>query len=213
MLLTTTLGRTIAASLVIAVGLGGCGRETGASGSAVADPASSDPASSDPAPSDPAPNDPASGDPVDEDAAADEDVTVTAADYAYHDLPGTIAAGTRIALHNVSTVELHELIAFRLPDDEQRTVDELLTLPENEADAVFAGEPATVILAPPDADGFAVVGDGTLTEPGRYVLLCAIPTGADPQAYLDSPPGDGPPEVDGGPPHFTRGMYAEVQVE
>ena len=52
-------------------------------------------------------------------------------------------------------------------------------------------------------------------EPGRYVVICAIPTGADPVAYFDpanqSP--DGPPNVEGGPPHFTQGMYADLTVE
>jgi hypothetical protein len=59
-----------------------------------------------------------------------------------------------------------------------------------------------------------VLGDGTLHEPGRYVVLCGIPLGADPQAYLDAAQtSDGPPDVPGGPPHFTAGMFAELVVE
>ena len=58
-------------------------------------------------------------------------------------------------------------------------------------------------------------GDGTLTEPGRYLVLCAIPTGADPGEYLAAAAASegGPPEgVAGGPPHFVNGMWAEVTV-
>jgi hypothetical protein len=76
------------------------------------------------------------------------------------------------------------------------------------------GEPAMVILAPPGGgDTIPAVGDGTITEPGRYAIICSIPQGADPDAYLNAPPSDGPPQVDGGPPHFTLGMYAELEVD
>ena len=59
----------------------------------------------------------------------------------------------------------------------------------------------------------AAVGDGTLAEPGRYVVLCLIPTGADPAEYLAAAAtSDGPPQVDGGPPHIAHGMFAELVV-
>jgi hypothetical protein len=59
------------------------------------------------------------------------------------------------------------------------------------------------------------VGDGKLTEKGRYAVICAIPTGADPQAYLAaaSGPSDGPPNVPGGPPHLVQGMFGEITVK
>ena len=70
------------------------------------------------------------------------------------------------------------------------------------------------MLALPGEEGFAALGDGTLQEPGRYVVLCGIPIGADPQAYLEAAQtSDGPPDVPGGPPHMTAGMYAELIVE
>jgi hypothetical protein len=148
----------------------------------------------------------------DGDRAATDTVEVIAVDYAYKGLPETITAGTRLLVHNDAPAELHELIAMRLSDGENRPVPELLELPEDQLDGVFAGEPATVILAPPGEDGFPVVGDGVLEEPGRYVVICAIPTGADPEEYLNAPEGEGPPQVDGGPPHFEHGMWAEVVV-
>ena len=59
-------------------------------------------------------------------------VSIGLRDYAFDDVPATITAGTTIAVTNTSTKEIHELIAIRLPDDEQRSLDELaaLTPPE-----------------------------------------------------------------------------------
>lgn len=141
-------------------------------------------------------------------------VEVTAVDFAFVGLPAQLEAGTPITLRNMSVAELHELVAIRVPDDEQRSIDELLALPAAELEALFAAPPALVAVAPPGEDGFVAVGDGTLIDPGRYAVVCFIPTGADPQAYLDAleaNPGQ-PPQVDGGPPHLTAGMYAEVVV-
>jgi len=59
----------------------------------------------------------------------------------------------------------------------------------------------------------AVVGDGSLDEPGRYFLVCVIPTGADPDEYLEkAATSDGPPDVAGGPPHLVEGMFGELTV-
>lgn len=142
-----------------------------------------------------------------------ETVEVTAVDYAYEGLPASIPAGTQLTLRNEADAELHELVAFRLPDGETRSVEELVALPPDELLPALGGEPATVLLAPPGGDMIPAVGDGTLAEPGRYAVICIIPTGADPTEYLEkSATSDGPPEVDGGPPHITQGMFAELTV-
>jgi hypothetical protein len=141
-------------------------------------------------------------------------IEITAVDYRFDDLPAEVEAGATLALRNQSAGEVHELVAMRLADDEDRTIDELVALPERELGALFAGPPAVALVAPPGEDGFAAVGDGTLGEPGRYLLLCFIPIGGDPDAFLDAleaNPGQ-PPSVPGGPPHFTAGMYGEVTV-
>lgn len=140
-------------------------------------------------------------------------VDVVAADYTYLGLPTEIDAGTTIRLVNESDAELHEFVAIRLPDDETRPVAELMQLPPDEL-AAFFPLVETVILAPPGAEGFAVEGTGTLTEPGRYAIICAIPTGADPDEYMAAAAESegGPPEVEGGPPHIANGMFAEVIV-
>lgn len=151
-----------------------------------------------------------------EEATGDDGPTleVVAVDYAFEGLPDEVEAGTRLTLRNDAAGELHELVAFRLDDDEERSVDEIVQLPPEEMQGVL-GEPTTVILAPPESEQVAVpVGDGTLSEPGRYALVCVIPTGADPEEYMAAAAdSDGPPDVAGGPPHIAHGMYAEIVVE
>lgn len=142
-------------------------------------------------------------------------IEVTAVDYAYEGLPESTSVGATLTLTNASDEELHELVAFRLPDDEDRPADELMKLPEEELGALFGGPPGMVLVAPPGgAPQIRAVGDGTLSEAGRYLVFCGIPTGADPQEYLEAAQASaGPPQVEGGPPHFVHGMYAEVTVE
>ncbi len=140
-------------------------------------------------------------------------VAITAADYAYEGVPDRIRVGSTVELVNDSQVEVHELVAIRLPDDEDRPVADLVELPPDDLAALFGGV-ETVLVAPPAEGGFVVEGTGELTEPGRYAFLCVIPTGADPQEYLAAAAEaeGGPPEVEGGPPHIAQGMWAEVTV-
>ncbi|HWI03995.1 MAG TPA: hypothetical protein VNT52_09245, partial [Acidimicrobiales bacterium] len=97
----------------------------------------------------------------------------------------------------------------------RRPVADLVKLSEAEQEAIFgSSEPAMVLLAPPGGgEMIKAVGDGTLREKGRYAVVCFIPTGADPQAYLNAPPSNGPPNVPGGPPHAVQGMYGEITVK
>lgn len=143
-------------------------------------------------------------------------VEVTAVDFDFRDLPETIPAGTRLTLRNEAASELHELVAFRLDDSERRSVEELLALPPAELGQVLgAAPPRTVLLAAPGGEQVAAVGDGTLGEPGRYLVMCSIPTGVDPAVYLAAAAesGNEAPQVPGGPPHFVQGMAAELIVE
>ncbi len=141
-------------------------------------------------------------------------IEVKAVDYGFEGLPEAIGAGSTLTLVNESSVELHELVAIRLPEGEDRSADELVQLPPDEL-AQFFPLVDSVIIAPPEAEGFAVEGTGTLTEPGRYLIICAIPTGADPNEYIAAAAESdgGPPDVAGGPPHLAMGMYGEVTVE
>ena len=138
-------------------------------------------------------------------------LAVTMSDFHYGDLPDAVPAGTRITVSNDSPSELHELVAVRLPDDEDRSAAEIVA---DDLGALFAAvEPTAVLLAPPGGAQIAAVGDGTLEAPGRYLVVCVIPTGADPTEYLEAAAtSDGPPEVAGGPPHVAHGMFAELTV-
>ncbi len=148
-------------------------------------------------------------------------VTVVATDYKFDGLPAEAAAGTKFVLQNDSTEEVHEMIMIRIPDGEDRTIGQLAALPEEESDAVFGTtEPATVIVALPGEAGQPVVGDGTVTEPGRYGVVCFIPKGADPDVVreaMSQPPGtgpdEGPPDMGTGQPHIMQGMYAEIVIK
>lgn len=145
---------------------------------------------------------------------SDDTRTVTAADYSFQNLPSSVDAGTTLTLRNASDKELHEMVVIRIPDDERRSVQELVNLPEAEQEALFGGgPPAMVLLAPPGGgEIIKAVGDGKLTEKGRYAVVCFIPTGADPAAYL-ADTGGGPPQVAGGPPHVAQGMYGQITVK
>jgi uncharacterized cupredoxin-like copper-binding protein len=146
----------------------------------------------------------------------DDTKTVTAADYSFQNLPKSVDAGTTLKLENTSTKELHELVLIRIPDSETRPMTDLVKLPESELDRLFAGDPAMVLLRPPGGgEQINAVGDGKLTEKGRYAVICAIPTGADPAAYLAAAQSSqgGPPNVPGGPPHFVQGMFGEITVK
>ncbi len=140
--------------------------------------------------------------------------TIEANDYSYSDVPDAVPVGTKLSLINTSHVEVHELVAVRLADDDTRSVSEIVTLPQDELGALIGPGPATVVVAPPEEEGFAVVGDGSLAEPGRYLIFCTIPLGADPAEFLAAAQAsDGPPQVAGGAPHFTAGMFAELIVD
>lgn len=159
----------------------------------------------------------ACGDDDDDSSSGPTTVAITAADYKFEGLPKSVAVGSTFTLANSSQVELHEAVAMRIPDAEDRSIDELAKLSDAELGAIFAGEPAFVLLSMPGAaaaDQIAAVGNGTVTEAGRYAIVCFIPTGADPQEFMDAAAtSEGPPEVEGGPPHFVNGMYAEITVD
>lgn len=149
--------------------------------------------------------------------ASGETVEITAIDYRFEDVPESIEAGSTLALHNDSDGEVHEIVAFRIPDTETRSVDDLMKLSEAEQEAIFgAVPPSTVIVALPGEDGEAVEGfEATLTEPGRYAIICTIPLGADPDVVAEAMESgaEEQPDLGNGAPHFTQGMYAELVVE
>jgi plastocyanin len=147
-------------------------------------------------------------------ASEGEVIEVEMVDYEFIGVPETAEVGSRITVVNNSQTEMHEVVALRLPDGEDRSLEELLQLPEDELDALLPEMPDMVLLAAPGGPQIDAVGDGTFTMPGRYVLVCGIPAGVDPEEFLAAAAeNDGPPDVAGGPPHFALGMVAEITIE
>ncbi|MGE3960237.1 MAG: hypothetical protein AB7F65_00980 [Dehalococcoidia bacterium] len=149
--------------------------------------------------------------------AAGETIEVTGVDFGFEGVPETVEAGTQLTFTNASDAEVHEMLMFKLPEGEERGIDELLLLPDEEAQTLV-GEPLGVAVALPGQDPAFTEGEFVVSDPGRYILLCFIPTGADPAVFeelLENPDaaeGEGP-EIEGGPPHVAQGMYAEFTVE
>jgi plastocyanin len=150
-----------------------------------------------------------------EDSAAPETIEVVGVDYAFEGVPATVPVGTELTFRNDSDVEAHEMVVFRIADDEERPITELLALPQEEG----AESPLTFLGGAAAVPGAESVGLGgspaatTLTEPGRYALVCHLPVGADPDAIAEALQGaDGPPDLGDAPPHFTEGMVTELTV-
>ena len=148
-------------------------------------------------------------------AEGGETIEVTGIDYAFEGIPTTVEAGTEFTFKNGSDKEAHELALVKVKDGETRSAQELLELPEEESEKLveFQG----VSVAPePGGEGTVVDGELVVKAPGRYIALCFIQVGADPQKLMEAMehPEDGPPAEDpnAGPPHFTRGMVQEFTV-
>ena len=145
---------------------------------------------------------------------SDRRTEVVAVDFRFEGLPDRVPAGTTLTMRNDSAREIHELVVFQIPPEVTHTAEQLVALPEDDLFKLIPSEPDLVLLAPPGDESIAVFGDGTLTEPGRYMVVCAIPTGADPDEFMRqaTETQDGPPDVPGGPPHFIAGMVADLTV-
>ena len=123
-----------------------------------------------------------------------ETVEVTGIDFEYEGVPETIDAGTvAFQFTNDAETEDHMMGILKKKDGVDLTWEELLDLPEGEAESMteFKGE------------AFAPAGESSSAlaelDAGEYAMICFIPVGS--------------PEVEDGPPHFTQGMLAEFTVE
>jgi hypothetical protein len=125
-------------------------------------------------------------------------IEVTAIDYGYDADLDAVAAGTTAFDFTNDGTELHEMVLIRVNDDTTETVQELLELPEEEAQTKtsFIG----VAFAAP-GEGSNMYAD---LEPGEYFIVCFIPTGTT--SFEDI-------ETAEGPPHFVEGMVQEFSVE
>ena len=140
--------------------------------------------------------DPAFGEnlaPIDEYVLAEcgfETVEVTAAEYTFDGIPATVPAGTVAFSFTNDGSEAHELIMFKRAEGEERPIEELLALPE---DQMFS---ALTFAGAAQAEPGETTASIPTLEPGRYIGVCFLPTGG----------------VEGSPPHFMEGMTAEFEV-
>jgi hypothetical protein len=129
-----------------------------------------------------------------------ETLDVTATNYRFDGIPATVPAGTTVLNLINDGTELHEIHLSQLPEGEDRSVEELLSLPEDQRPDL--ADTASV-SAPPGAQTFVTAE----LDPGRYVALCFVPVGATPEAMQSGAPLN---EEDS---HFMHGMVAEFTVE
>jgi plastocyanin len=141
-------------------------------------------------------------------------INVIGQDYSFEGVPEVAASGAEFTFTNNSEVEVHEMVLVKVADLETRTIEELLELSEEESETLveFQGH----LMALPGEEGSNPEGSGssiTVTEPGRYAIVCFIPQGADPEVVAEAMAGGGEGHIGDGTPHALLGMVAEFQVE
>ena len=134
------------------------------------------------------------------DACDAEKIEVTAVDYSFQGVPSTVEAGRVGFAFSNEGKELHEFLLLRKNDDTTESFEQLLELPEEQAQAKVS-EMGAAFAFPGGSDARLVD-----LEAGEYMAICFIPVGLTPEAAQS----DQEPQ---GPPHFTQGMRAEFTVE
>lgn len=131
-------------------------------------------------------------------------VDVTATDYAFSGVPPEIEAGVTAFEFINNGTEHHEMVIHRKNDGVTETFDQLLALPQEQAEqkVSFFG----YADAQPNEEGHAVAD----LKPGQYQIVCFIPVGSTPEAEKAAQ--DAEKEIEGAP-HFTRGMETEFTVK
>ena len=136
--------------------------------------------------------------PAEEPAEGATAVTVTAKDYEFVGADALSAGGTfAITLENEGN-ELHEMMIQKIDESETRSVEEML---QSEEPPETLSEVAFGFACP----GSSTVFNADISEPGRYVALCFIPSGTT----AETDPAD---FENGGPPHAMNGMVVEFEV-
>lgn len=124
-----------------------------------------------------------------------EEIEVSGVDFAFDGVPEQLEAGTyAFNFTNDAAEEFHVLALVRINDDVTESFEEILQLPEEQAQSNVTDVGGTA-ADPGGSDVFFVD-----LEPGRYGVLCPIPVGT-----IGDTEGTGPP-------HFVEGMFAEFEV-
>jgi len=132
-------------------------------------------------------------------AAGATPVTITATEYKFSGTDALKAGGAFAVTFKNEGQELHELHVAKLADGEKRSVDEIISDPSAESTTKAVGHSFACPGTTADVAGV------NLTAPGRYIVLCFIPTGA----RADTDPKD---FAMLGEPHAMRGMAVEIDI-
>jgi plastocyanin len=146
-------------------------------------------------------------------------IEVTGTEYSFQNVPALVAPGAELTFRNEGE-EVHEMIVVQVVEGETRTLEEILELPEEESDALIA-QFMGVLIDTPSGATFNPEGEGTsitVTEPGRYAVVCFLPQGLDEATFESAmaeadPNAEGPPPFPEGTPHALLGMASEFTVE
>jgi hypothetical protein len=132
------------------------------------------------------------------------EMAVNAIDYAFEGVTPQLEAGVYSFEFSNDGTEHHEMVIHRKNDGVTESFDQLLALPQDEAEAkvTFLGYADAL----PQEEGAHAVAE---LEPGEYQLVCFLPVGSTPEA--EKAAREAGTEVEG-PPHFTRGMKTEFTV-
>jgi hypothetical protein len=125
---------------------------------------------------------------------------VTATNYQFDGIADSVSAGTTVVNFDNAGTEFHEIALVRIDEGEERSLEELMALPEDEVDSLITEK--GFVLAPPGAQTYFTAD----LDPGRYVAICFVPVGATPEALAS---GAVLNDEDG---HFMHGMVAEFEV-
>ncbi len=118
-------------------------------------------------------------------------VDVSGEDYRFLGVPRNIEQGPVSFEFTNKGKEPHELVLFRVNDGVEESVEDIVGLPQEEGMAKVT--PVGGTFAPPGEGEYALVD----LKKGRYGVACFVPVGGGEE----------------GPPHASRGMHAEFEVE
>ena len=130
--------------------------------------------------------------------AGGEETAITAVDYEFEGVPETLPAGPHTFTFTNEGEEPHELVIFRIVD-ENESIEDILQLGEEEGQSHV--EEAGGTFAEAGADGEPAEVD---LEAGKYAMVCFVSVGTT---------GPSDAEAGDGPPHFMEGMVTEFTVE
>ncbi len=128
------------------------------------------------------------------------EIDAQAEDYKFSGIEDEVDAGAAVITFENNGAEYHEIALARINDDVDLSAEDLLALPQEEAEGMV-----TILngaFAAPGETGYTALE----LEPGRYLVACFVPTGMTPAALEENP------EFEGGEPHFMQGMVTEFTV-